>query len=344
MEKNKRKKWKPNYLRIILFIFIIVTISLIGIKITRNNIEMSVEQEVSSQPSEDFDIEDNSVSIDETIANEVEPTIVEIEQPTETLKNNNNNDINIDKPTNKVSSSNNKYYIKVNYTMNVVTIYEQNPNGDYTVPVKAMICSTGNATPKSGVYSTSQKMTWGNLVGGVYGQYCTRIVNSILFHSVPYLTKYDKGSLEYWEYDKLGTTASAGCVRLTVEDAKWIYDNCKTGTKVEFYSDNIPGPLGKPNAQKISSEESVRGWDPTDLSEENPWRDYKKEKTELQPNVDTVDESEENIDKLDTENEEIYITENNVIINNDSQDELLNVSNENIDRLNENILIENISL
>ena len=343
MEKHKKKKWKPNYFRIILFILIIVTISLMGIKITKNDINTPLEQEVSSQSSEDFSIENNSIIIDETVANVLEPTIVEIEQPIETTKNS-NNDSDTAKPTNKASLSNYKYYIKVNYTMNVVTIYEQDSNGDYTVPIKAMICSTGEATPKSGVYSTSQKMTWGNLVGGVYGQYCTRIVNSILFHSVPYLTKYDKGSLEYWEYDKLGTTASAGCVRLTVEDAKWIYDNCKTGTKVEFYSDNIPGPLGKPNAQKISSEESVRGWDPTDASEENPWRGYKKEETELQPNVDIVHESEEDIDKLDTENEEIYITENNVIINNDSQDELLNISNENIDRLNENILIENISL
>ena len=97
---------------------------------------------------------------------------------------------------------------------------------------------------------------------------------------MPYLTHGDNGSLEYWEYDKLGTTASAGCVRLTVADAKWIYNNCAKGTKVEFYADSNPGPLGKPTAQKISSEEQVRGWDPTDPDPANPWKAYtKKEET-----------------------------------------------------------------
>jgi lipoprotein-anchoring transpeptidase ErfK/SrfK len=34
------------------------------------------------------------------------------------------------------------------------------------------------------------------------------------------------------EAGKLGTKASHGCFRLPLEDAKWIYDNIKTGTKV----------------------------------------------------------------------------------------------------------------
>lgn len=59
---------------------------------------------------------------------------------------------------------------------------------------------------------------------------------------MPYQQK-DKSTLEWWEYDKLGTKASLGCIRLKVEDAKWIYDNCIPGTKVEFYSSATPGPL-----------------------------------------------------------------------------------------------------
>lgn len=165
------------------------------------------------------------------------------------------------------------YYIRVNYGANVVTIYTKDDSGYYTVPFKAMICSCGTATPKAGTYETSSKYEWLSLVGNVNGQYATRIVNRILFHSVPYL-KQSPDTLEYWEYDKLGTTASAGCIRLTVEDAKWIYDNCTSGTKVEFYSDENPGPLGKPTAQKISSNEECRNWDPTDPSTQNPWKNY----------------------------------------------------------------------
>ena len=110
--------------------------------------------------------------------------------------------------------------------------------------------------------------------GNVYGQYGTRIINSILFHSVPY-EEQKKDTLEWWEYDKLGEKASAGCVRLTVEDAKWIYENCTPGTPVEFYKDENPGPLGKPKAQKIGQNENYRNWDPTDDDTQNPWKKQK---------------------------------------------------------------------
>ena len=110
--------------------------------------------------------------------------------------------------------------------------------------------------------------------GNVYGQYASRIVGSILFHSVPYEQK-DKSTLEWWEYDKLGTDASLGCIRLTVEDAKWIYDNCPKGTQVEFYYSSDPGPLGKPTSKKISSyDEKLKNWDPTDPDSKNPWKTY----------------------------------------------------------------------
>ncbi len=138
------------------------------------------------------------------------------------------------------------YYIKVNNQANVVTVYKKDSNGAYTVPVKTMICSIGTATPESGVYKISDKYTWRLLEGNVYGQYACRIVGSILFHSVPYKEK-NKSTLEWWEYDKLGTAASLGCVRLTVIDAKWIYDNCIPGTKVEFYSSSTPRTSWKTN-------------------------------------------------------------------------------------------------
>ncbi len=167
------------------------------------------------------------------------------------------------------------YYIKINNQANVVTIYKKDSEGMYSVPIKAMVCSIGDATPTSGVYTMSDKYTWRLLQGDVYGQYACRITGHILFHSVPY-QKQDKSSLEWWEYDKLGTKASLGCIRLTVEDAKWIYDNCVSGTQVEFYYSADPGPLGKPTAEKISDDESVRNWDPTDPDERNPWRTYKQ--------------------------------------------------------------------
>lgn len=170
------------------------------------------------------------------------------------------------------------YYIKVNNEMNTVTVYIKDDNGQYTIPVKAMICSIGDTTPENcKIVLGGKRWKWRALFGNVYGQYTTHIDGNILFHSVPYLKDGDKSSLEYWEYDKLGTKASLGCIRLKVEDAKWIYENCLAYSTVEFYSDPNPGPLGKPTAMKISEYEEYRDWDPTDPDENNPWRNFEGE-------------------------------------------------------------------
>ena len=49
-------------------------------------------------------------------------------------------------------------------------------------------------------------------------------------------------------------------------------NNCYVGTEVEFYGSSDPGPLGKPESQKISSNYNLRGWDPTDPDPNNPWK------------------------------------------------------------------------
>lgn len=162
------------------------------------------------------------------------------------------------------------YYIKVNKQQNTVTIYGLDDKGKYTVPIKAMTCSVGTATPL-GVFKTPIKYRWKLLNGDVWGQYSTRVVGGILFHSV-YYYKLDPTTLSWSQYNKLGTTASQGCIRLTVEDAKWIYDNCPIGTTVEIYNDKNPGPLGKPERIKL---QAGTGWDPTDPSKDNPFKDKK---------------------------------------------------------------------
>lgn len=169
-------------------------------------------------------------------------------------------------PTSAKASS--PYYIKVNKQQNCVTVYGKDKEGKYTVPVKAMTCSTGPDTPL-GTYNTLEKYRWKLLMGDVWGQYSTRIVKGILFHSVWYY-KMDETTLSSTQYNKLGTSASHGCIRLTVEDVKWIYDNCPLGTTVEIYNAKEPGPLGKPETIKLPA---GTGWDPTDPSSKNPFKD-----------------------------------------------------------------------
>lgn len=165
------------------------------------------------------------------------------------------------------------YTLQVNKGTNVVTVFRSDGT-----PERAFVCSVGSATP-IGTFYTPNKYRWHELDGPSYGQYCTRIVAGYLFHSVWYYRNGDLASQSYVQYNKLGTTASHGCVRLTVADAKWIYDNCPLGTKVTvMYGSSANDPLGKPAAIKVPN---VReGWDPTDPNPANPY-------SAAMPSIDT---------------------------------------------------------
>ncbi len=176
------------------------------------------------------------------------------------------------------------YYITVNLTDNIVTVYEKDEAGNYTVPIKAFYCSGGESTPE-GTFQTIEKYEWRALFGDVWGQYATRITGHYLFHSVPYLEK-DKTTLEYDEYNKLGSTASAGCIRLCVKDVKWIYDNCPIGTTVKMYRGNVEEPLQPTPVKKINTADlKRRGWDPTDPDPANPWRKGELREMAVQPSL-----------------------------------------------------------
>lgn len=170
-----------------------------------------------------------------------------------------------------------EYYIKVNRVLNVVMIYALDENGEYSGLVKTFVSSNGAPGSETiiGTYTIANKYESLLLVGNVWGHYATQISGPYLFHSVPY---YNPGNphwsdLEYEEYNKLGESASAGCVRLAVIDAKWIYDNVATGTTVEIYdADTLPDGVVKPEAIKIDVNSANRGWDPTDPDPENPWK------------------------------------------------------------------------
>ena len=168
----------------------------------------------------------------------------------------------------------NKYYIKVNRQTNVVTVYTHDETGNYNIPVKAFVCSTGkNYGTPAGTFKITSKHRWQLMKGDVYSQYASRIgVGHILFHSVPY-SKAANDTLKVSYYNKLGVQASAGCVRLTCADAKWIYSNCPSGTVVVIFDGNSSkDPLGKPSAMKLSTNHPCAGWDPTDPDSKNPWK------------------------------------------------------------------------
>jgi len=163
------------------------------------------------------------------------------------------------------------YSIIVNRRTNTVTVYTYDDKGVYNVPVRAMVgsCGKGGAdiTP-TGDFSIYFKQSWLTLNGGVQGMYITGFEGSYLFHSVPYyVTKHNR--LEVEEFNKLGTNASQGCVRLMVSDARWINKNCRVGTPVSVIdADASADPLGTPPTVRINTKYN---WDPTDPKKDNPY-------------------------------------------------------------------------
>lgn len=193
-------------------------------------------------------------------------TITETKKDTETVKTTAaKKDTKNVKTTTAETTERYPYLLQVNRTTNVVTVFTKDKKGRYTVPYKALVCSTGHDTP-TGTFRTPNKFRWQPLMHNVWGQYCTQITGNILFHSVYYDTK-NPANINISAYNKLGTTASAGCVRLKCGDAKWVYDNCALGTTVKIINGSSKNdPLGKPKTMKIST-----GWDPTDPNKRNPW-------------------------------------------------------------------------
>ncbi len=158
-----------------------------------------------------------------------------------------------------------RYTIYVNRSSNIINVVDSRTGK----VVKAMYCSTGvGYSTIGGTYNTVSKMRWHALNGGVYGQYCTRIHGSYLFHSV-YYYRTVKNQMSTREYNKLGSQASAGCVRLAVVDAKWIYDHCDVGTRVVIGESRR---MGKPTRSKLKVSTARRTrWDPTDPDPANPY-------------------------------------------------------------------------
>ena len=129
-----------------------------------------------------------------------------------------------------------QYYIAVDVTNQVVTVYDNGNISDSGI-VRQMICSTGkNATPTPlGTYSlptkthSSERKEWYYFSQyNCYAKWATRIVGGILFHSTTFNANKKPTNSVY----NLGHRASHGCVRLSIDDAKWIYDNCPRGTTV----------------------------------------------------------------------------------------------------------------
>lgn len=132
------------------------------------------------------------------------------------------------------------YAVTVDVKNQVTLVYGLDDNGNYTVPVKRMVCSTGTVATPSDVGEwvlSGRRARW--CYFGMYNshaQYWTKINDYIAFHSVIY-NEVDYDALSVKSYNMLGSRASHGCIRLLVEDARWIYENIGEGVVVTITED-----------------------------------------------------------------------------------------------------------
>lgn len=163
------------------------------------------------------------------------------------------------------------YIVHVLRNQCTVIVYEKDENGEPGRIVNVFLCSPGrNNWTITGHYGAYDREVWLGLMGGVSGHYATLIKGDFLFHSVPYRGGCND-RLKAEEYNKLGEPASAGCIRMAVSDAKWIFDNCVYGTEVYLF-DSEELPVQKPVGIQIDVESPNAGWDPTDPHPDNPTR------------------------------------------------------------------------
>lgn len=153
------------------------------------------------------------------------------------------------------------YKLIVDLTWQVVMAYAKDENGEYTVPVRYMLCSTGS--PKYGETRVGEwkmkptKVRFGNFnVSGESAQYWSLIYSRTYFHSVLYAKYRRLNTLVLDSYRNLGTKQSHGCIRLTVPDARWIFYNIgydticeiRKGSKTDTETESIRKQLVLPEA------------------------------------------------------------------------------------------------
>lgn len=155
-----------------------------------------------------------------------------------------------------------KYYVLLDCNNQFVTVYEKDDNGEYTRIVRRMICTTGRTeldpedpedkgTPTpAGIWKSGSRERFGKFAAfsGEYARYWTQIVDGVYFHSIMF-GKRDINNLKSSAFGRLGNKGSHGCVRLYVEDAKWLYYNVCPGTTIEV-SNNEKSNRGVTQALK----------------------------------------------------------------------------------------------
>ncbi len=140
------------------------------------------------------------------------------------------------------------YFFEVDVNNQVVKVWKYSEEtGKYTDLDQLFICTTGTKKNPSplGTFTLNGRRsryctfpTW----GGNDARWWVQITSEIAFHSVIYVDASKPETLVVSSLNNLGKRGSHGCIRLTLEDAKWMYDHARADMQVWIHEDAAADP------------------------------------------------------------------------------------------------------
>lgn len=167
------------------------------------------------------------------------------------------------KPVEKPKATLKSYKIEIDLTNQICTVYGVYSDKSVKGLMSEFISSarkgkttpTGNFKIQGASGGRKAKYRTCKLSGGkTYAEFACRFTGAKMMHGVPWKARNTKGYVYKNEFNKLGSVASAGCVRMPIKLARYIYNNCPVGTPViVFKGTKGHYPMGKPKKYTATS-------------------------------------------------------------------------------------------
>lgn len=164
------------------------------------------------------------------------------------------------------------YKIRVFLKEQVMAVYQLGTDNVRRL-YRVFTASTGEEQGWTPVAKTSigRRHEEGVMFDGSYAMFCSQINGNILIHSVPSYGDNGHVGISTEDWNKLGTPASHGCVRVAYNVAKFVYENLPQGSPVEVLPDADDFPEIPDGCDRLRLPVDGPAWDPTNPNPENPY-------------------------------------------------------------------------